>query len=105
MANRTRELANLSEAEQVGYDGLAAQIFIGTVGMQPIATAPRFQIDQWRGKIVAAQKPGKCPPGLRLPLEVPVRAPGRETRRDRSRGLEWLLIETGFFFTLAIEAL
>ena len=64
------KLANLNKAEQVGYDGLPAPIFIRTVGMQSIATASPVRIDQRRREIVAAQKPGQCPRGFGFPLDI-----------------------------------
>jgi hypothetical protein len=72
--------------------------------MQSIATASRFQVHQRQGKIIAAQKPGKCPRGFRLPLSIPVCAPGRKAGRDASGGLQGLLIEGARRLALVTKA-
>ena len=88
-----RKLAHLGKAEQVGDDGLAAAVFVGTIGMQSIAAAAGLQIDQRHRQIVAAEKPGECARGVGFPLGIAVRTPGRQAGRDRRGGFQRLLIE------------
>ena len=66
-----RKLANFREAKQIGHDGFAAPVLVGAVGMQAVAAASRFQIDQRQGQIIAAQKPGECARGIGLPSASP----------------------------------
>ena len=54
-----RQLTNLGKSEKIAYDRLAAAVFVGAIGMQPVAAAPGFQIDQRHGQIIAAEKPGE----------------------------------------------
>jgi hypothetical protein len=92
-AARTGKLANLCKAQQIGDRGFAPPVFVRSVRMQPIATASRFQVDEGRREIVAAEEPGKGPLGIRPPFRITVRAPSGKAGRDRRRGFERLLIE------------
>ena len=93
IAAGARELANFRKTEQVGDDGLAAPVLVGAVGMQSVATAARFEIDQRRRQIIGAEKPRKGALRIDLPFGVAVGAPRREAGRDRRGRLQRLLIE------------
>ena len=73
--------AHLRESEQIRHDGFAAPVLVRPLGMQAIAAASRFEIDQRHGQIVAAEKP--CEGALRIGF--PLGSPSARRRRDRPR--------------------
>ena len=87
------ELSNLGKAEQIRHHGFAAPILVGTVGVQAIAAASRFQIDQGDRQVVTAKEPREYPRGFSFPTDIMIGAPRGEAGRDRCRGLQRLLIE------------
>lgn len=71
-------LTNLRDAEKIGYDGLTAPVLVRPVGMQAIATATRFQVDQRQRQVIAAEKPLECVRRAGPPFEITVRTPRRK---------------------------
>ena len=86
-------LANFRETQKIGNDELAAPVLVDPVGMQAVAAASRFQVDQGKRQIIMAQEPGEYVQSLGLPFRVAVRLPGRQASRDRRGGFQGLLIE------------
>ena len=86
-------MSNLGKAEQVRHHGFSAPVFVGTVGVQAIAAASGFQIDQRDRQVVAAEKPREYPRGFGFPFDIVIGAPRGEAGRDGRRGLQRLLVE------------
>src|SRR5271170_2090596 len=86
-------LTNLRETEKIGHDRLPAPVLVRAVGMQAIATATGFQIDEGRRHVIAAEKPRESPRRLVPPFDIAIPSPRCQARRDRRRGFQWLLIE------------
>jgi len=87
------DFPDLAEAEQVRHNRLPATIFIGTVRVQAVPTAPGLQIDQRHREVIAAQEPREHTRSFGLPFEILVCAPCNETGGNRCRSLQRLLIE------------
>jgi hypothetical protein len=73
--------------------------------MQTVPAAARDCVVEREFEIVVAKKPVECRPGLLAPADVARYAIGFETRGDRARSLNRLLIEARFLAALAVEAL
>src|SRR5215207_8588595 len=99
-----RELTDFREAEKIGYHRFAAPVLVRPVGMQPVAAAPRFQVDQGQSEIVAAEEPGECTRRVGSPCEIAIGTPCRKAGRDRRRGLQGLLIERPWRLALLAES-
>ena len=93
VAADARKLTNLRKAEKIGHDGLATAVLVGAIGMQPVAAAAGFEIDQRHRQVIAAEEPGEGARGIGLPLGIAVGAPRGEAGRDRRGGFHRLLIE------------
>jgi hypothetical protein len=91
-AERARA-GDLGQAEQVGHHGLAAAIFVGAIGMQSVAAAAGFQIDQRHRQVVAPRNHAKA--RVRPRLSIRHRRPRATPQAGRNRrgGLQRLLIE------------
>ena len=87
------ETTHLGETEKIRNDGLPSPVLIRAAGMQAIATASGFRVDQRRHEIVAAEEPLEGPNGMGLPTGIAIRPPRRKTSRDARGGFERLLIE------------
>ena len=87
------KLTNIRKTEQIGYDRLAAAVFVGAVGMQPIPATAGLGIDERNRQIIAAEKPGENVGCDRLSFRVTFRAPSGQAGRDRRRCLHGLLVE------------
>src|ERR1700722_17335216 len=72
--------------------------------MQAIATAATDGIVERKLEIVVAKEPVESRPGFAAPAGVASDAVGQQRRRDRTRGLNRLLIEASLFTAAAIEA-
>src|ERR1700744_4615270 len=84
---------HLNEPEQIGHNGLSAPVLVHTAGMQAIAAASRFQVDQQDRQGIPAEKPLERTLSIAPPPRVSVRSPCREARGDGGRRLQRLLIE------------
>ena len=73
--------------------------------MQAVPAAACDGIIKRKLQIVVAKEPVECRPGFVAPVAVASYAVRFETRRNRTGGLNRLLIEAGFPPTLVIKAL
>ena len=73
--------------------------------MQAVPAAAGDGIVKRKLQIVVAQEPVESRPGFAAPAAVASYAVRLQTRGDRAGGFNRLLIEAGFFSTLAIETL
>jgi len=78
IATYESKLTNLCEAEKIGQDGFGASVLVRAVGVQPVATASRFQIDQRQRQIIAAKKPGEGARRIAPPFGIAIRAQSRK---------------------------
>jgi hypothetical protein len=86
-------LTYFRKTEEIGNDGLATAIFVGTVRVKSVAATSRVQIDQRHGQIVTAVKPTENTRSDDFPFCIAVRSPSREASCDRCRGFQGLLVE------------
>src|ERR1700681_4983267 len=92
LAAEACKLTHLRKTEEIGDDGLATPVLVGPSGMQTIAAAACFPVDQRQEQIVAAEKPCERPRRLGFPLQIAVCTPRRQAGRDRRGGLQGLLV-------------
>ena len=86
-------MSNLGKSKQVRHHGFSSPVLVGPVGVQTVAAASRFQIDQRDRQIVAAKEPCENTRGFGFPFDILIGAPRREAGRDGRRSLERLLIK------------
>src|SRR5580693_4103565 len=97
--------ADFQQCHQERKGGFGSLVLVGTVGMQAVPAAAGHGIIERKLQIVIAKEPIEGRPSLAAPTAVPGCAVGLQTSGDRASGLKWLLVETSFFFTLAIKTL
>src|ERR1700704_4033309 len=73
--------------------------------MQAVPAAACDGVIQRKLQIIVTKEPVECRPGFAAPAVAAGYAISFETRRNRARSFNRLLIETGLFPTLAIKAL
>jgi hypothetical protein len=54
LAGWAAELPHFHQTEEIRYGRFAATVLVGAIGMQPIAAAAGFRVNQRQGQIVAA---------------------------------------------------
>src|SRR5208337_24099 len=84
---------------------LRSLILVGPVRMKSISTAACGGVVQGGFQVVISEKPIERSPSLGAPMLVSGRTIGFETCRNCCTCLYRLLVETGFFSRLAVEAL
>lgn len=70
------ELANLGEAEEIGYHGFAAAVLILPIAVETIAAGAGFAIDQRCRQTVLVHEPDEGAHRFHPPLCVAIGVPG-----------------------------
>ena len=87
------DLAHFRQADEIGDGGFPAAIFVDPVGMQAVAAAAGFQIDQRQRQIIVAQEPGEGARRLGHPARIAI-GPRRRQAGGNGRGrFQRLLVE------------
>ena len=73
--------------------------------MQTVSAAAAYGVIKRKLQVVVAQEPVECRTGFATPASIASDAIRLQTRGNRACGFNRLLIESGFFTTLAIKAL
>src|SRR6185437_15544956 len=90
LAGWAAELPHFHLTQQVRHGRFGATVLVGAVGVQSIAAAAGFRVDQRQGQIIAAEEPCERCCCMRPPRGITVGTPSSEARRDGSGGFHWL---------------
>ena len=93
LSPRRCDLTNFRKAEQIGDDRLPAPVFVGAVGMQAVAAAAGFQVDQRQSTDHCCPETRRTRAPPRPSIDIAIGPPRRQAGRDRRGRFQRLLIE------------
>src|SRR5205085_1690294 len=104
-SERRPDELQLGKRQQERQGGLCSLILVDAVLLEAVAAAAGDGIVNLQPEVIVAQVPVEGVPGLLEPIAAVRGTVRRQTRRDRSVGIDRLLVEDGALLALLVEAL